>query len=113
MNQTFNDASKAHINRDDEGIARDVLHVEEPCVSTARTPQLAAQEYLEKFSETLRITAEEQRHLGLPLETRHIEAPVEYRYLQENKQFDMTTVAFSQTRLGLPVREAGLAVQMR
>src|SRR5215831_19097346 len=112
MVQEFNDSSKVHINRDDTGLPRDVLHVEEPYVSVAKTPQLAAQEYLEKFHDVLGIATEELKHPGHAAEMRPIESPVEYRFLDEKTQFDMTTVTFSQTCLGLPVWHAGVAIQI-
>jgi hypothetical protein len=47
MFHEFNDDLRVHIDRDNEGVARNVLHVEEPYLSSARTAQLAAREYLE------------------------------------------------------------------
>jgi hypothetical protein len=110
MQHEFHETSKAHIDRDDDGVARSVMHVEEPYQSKARTAQLAAHEYLERFRETLGIQAEELKNLSLPPETKPTEDRVEYRFLEEKTQFDMTTVVYSQTYFGLPVWEAGLAV---
>src|SRR5215813_6003149 len=42
MYQEFNEAHKVHVNRDDKGVARELLHTEEHFVSQAHTPQLAA-----------------------------------------------------------------------
>ena len=110
MQHEFHETSKAHIDRDDDGVARSVMHVEEPYLSKARTAQLAAHEYLERFRETLGIQADELKNLSLPPETKPTEDRVEYRFLEEKTQFDMTTVVYSQTYFGLPVWEAGLAV---
>ena len=55
MQHEFDEGLKAHINRDEDGVVRNVLHIEEPFLSRARTPQLAAQEYLEKFRTALGI----------------------------------------------------------
>jgi len=113
MVHEFDDSNAVHVHRDQQGIARDLLHTDEPYVSSARTPQLAAQEYLEKFGPMLSISHEQLRHLGLQPEPEPIDAPVEYRFLDEKVQFDTTTLVFSQTCLGLPIREAGLAIHMR
>jgi zinc metalloprotease ZmpB len=112
MSQEFNETVKAHINRDDSGVVRDLLHMEEPFTSTARTAQLAAREYLEKYGSLAGVAAHQLRSLDRHPEERPVEVEVEYRLLAEKTQFDTTTVIFTQTCLGLPVWEAGVAVHM-
>ncbi len=102
-----------YVNRDDRGVVRDLLHADEPYRATAHTPQLAAQEYLEKFGARFGIGHEQLQHLGMSPEATPIEAPVEYRFLDEKVSFDTITLVYSQTCLGLPIREAGLAIHMR
>lgn len=113
MSHEFDDRSAVHVHRDIEGVARDLLHIEEPYISTAGTPQLAAREYLDKFGPLLGIAHEQLDHLGLAPEAAPIDARVEYRFLDEKVQFDTIALVFSQTCLGLPVREAGLTIHMR
>jgi hypothetical protein len=113
MSQEFDRTAGLHLDRDDQGIGRHLLHVEELYVSKAHTPQLAAREYLEKFGPMLGITAQELKKAGESTERRPIDAQVEYRFLAEKPLFDMVTVVLSQACLGLPVWEAGVAVQMR
>ena len=113
MGQEFDDRASVHVHRDDEGVARDLIHVDEPYMSSARAPQLAALEYLEKFGPMLGVAREQLEHLALAPEAEPIDASVEYRFLDEKVQFDSTTLVFSQTCLGLPIREAGLAIHMR
>jgi len=113
MPHEFNEAASVHMNRDDSGVVRDLLHIEEPFVSRARTPQLAAREYLEKFGGLLGISADQLQNFGLHPEARPVEAKVEYRLLDEKTQFDTTTVIFSQTCFGLPVWEAAVAVHLQ
>jgi zinc metalloprotease ZmpB len=107
MAHEFDDRNAVHVHRDHDGIARDLLHTDEPNMSSARTPQLAAHEYLEKFGPMLGIAHDQLRHLGLPPELDPIDTPVEFRFLDEKVQFDTTTPVFSQTCLGLLIREAG------
>jgi len=111
--QEFDELSKALVDRDDNGIVRGVLHVEQFYQSVARSPQLAAHEYLEKFADLLGLKDTELRALGASPELAPSTEGVEYRLWAEKTQFDTTTVTFSQTCLGLPVWEAGLAVQMK
>ncbi len=112
MHQQYDESAKVHLDRDATGVARNLLHVDEVFVSSARTAQLAAREYLEKFGPTLGLKLDELNHIGLRPERRPTDVGVEYRFLQETSQFDATTVTFSQTCLGLPVWEAGLAVHI-
>jgi hypothetical protein len=110
--QEYNESARAHVDRDDLGNVRGILHVEELYGSAARTPQLAAQEYLEKFAGLLGLKDSELRSLGLSAESAPSADGLEYRLWAEKTQFDTTTVTFSQSYFGLPVWEAGLAVQM-
>jgi zinc metalloprotease ZmpB len=113
MIQEFNAESKVHINRDDGGISRDLMHLDEPYVSNSRTPLMAASEYLHKFAPLLGLREDELNNLGLSPEQRPSDAHEEYRFLEEKHQFDSSTVVFSQTYFGLPVYGAGIAVHVR
>jgi hypothetical protein len=113
MSEEFNESANAHVNRDQDGVVRDVLHLEGPYLASAPTGQLAAQEYLRQFHELLGIPLDELRSLSLAPAERPEPLNVEYRFLTEKAQFDTTVVTFSQTCLGLPVWEAGVSVQMR
>jgi zinc metalloprotease ZmpB len=111
--QEYNDLAKAHVDRDDNGVVRGVLHVEQFYASAARTPLLAAQDYLEHFAGLLGLRDTELRSLALSVESTPTDDGVEYRLWAEKSQFDTTTVTFSQSYFGLPIWEAGLAVQMK
>lgn len=113
MSHEFDDRDRVHAHRDGQGVVRDLLHIEEPFISTGGTPQLAAREYLDKFGPLLGIAHEQLGNLGLAPEAAPIDAPVEYRFLDEKVQFDTVALVFSQTCLGLPIREAGLTLHMR
>ena len=113
MSQEFDSNAKAYVTRDAQGTARDVLHVEEPFRSTARTALLAAREYLDKHGAVLGIAPSELANFSTAAATVPQAAGVEYRFSQEKPQFDMTTVVFEQTYLGLPVWQAGIAVHMQ
>ncbi len=113
MAHEFDAAAQVHVNRDASGAARDLLNAEQFFVSGARTAQLAAREYLEKYGAMLGIVPEELAQMGLHPERRPAQRGIEYRFLSEVTQFDTTTVTFAQTALGLPVWEAGLALSMK
>lgn len=113
MHQEFNEANKVHINRDDKGNAKDLIHNEDRFVSQANTPQQAATEYLSKYGGLLGITSEETGNLTLAAEKEVGDSTSELRLDKEMRQFDTTTVAYQQTHFGLPVWHAGVTVHMK
>jgi hypothetical protein len=113
MPAEFDESVNAHVNRDQDGVVRDVLHLEGPYLASAPTAQLAAQEYLRQYHELFGISLDELNSLSLAPAERPEPVDVEYRFLTEKAQFDTTVVTFSQTCLGLPVWEAGVSVQLR
>jgi zinc metalloprotease ZmpB len=112
MEQEFNAGRNVYLDRDPHGAVRQLRHLDAPFLSNANTPQLVASEYLHSFGDLLQLPATELDHLGLPPSPQPEDVGVELRYLGEKHQFDTATVAYHQTALGLPVFEAGLAVQM-
>src|SRR5689334_19412258 len=113
MDQEFDSARNVYLDRDKAGLVRQLRHLHAPFVSQARTPQLVAADYLHTFGDLLQVPASELGNLGLS-PSRHPEnVGVELRYLSQSVQFDTATVAYNQTALGLPVFQAGVAVQMK
>jgi zinc metalloprotease ZmpB len=102
-----------YLDRDHRGVVRQLRHLDAPFASQAPTPQLVAAEYLHRFGDLLELPADELTNLGLAPLAEPEEIGTEFRYLAEKQQFDTATVAYNQTALGLPVFEAGVAVQMR
>ena len=113
MNQEFDDVGNVHVNRDDKGVTRDLLHTDEPFVSTAPTPQLAAEEYLAKFGGLLGLAPAETTNMSLARSAKATESGDELRFASEKSQFDATTVMYQQTRFGLPVWHGGVAIHMK
>jgi hypothetical protein len=113
MEQEFNAGRNVYLDRDQLGIVRQLRHIDAPFESLARTPQLAAAEYLHRFGDLLELPASALDNLGLSPAPLPEDADVEFRYLLDKQQFDTATVAYNQTVLGLPVFEAGVAVQMK
>src|SRR6266404_375470 len=109
MNQEFNIARNVYLDRDEQGVVRQLLHIHAPVAIQAGTPQLAAADYLHQFGELLGLTPTELANLSLTPSTNVQNASVEYRFLEEKRQFDSATVAYYQTDLGLPVWQAGVA----
>lgn len=99
--------------RDDRGAVQELVHFGRPFVARAQLPQLAAREYLESYGRYYDIRPEELGNLGAEPEPEPVDAGVEYRFLEQKTQFDMTTVGYQQTYLGLPVWRAGLSVQIK
>lgn len=113
MEQLFDENASVQVTRDADGTVRDLLHVDEPFISTASSPLLAARDYLAKLGAVLGISDAQLTHFSLAPESTPTRDGVEYRFSQEKPQFDTTTVVFEQTYFGLPVWEAGVAVHMR
>jgi hypothetical protein len=113
MEQEFRTDRNVYLDKDRFGKVRQLRHIDAPFVSGARTPQLAASEYLHQFADLLELQPSALDHLGSIASTRPENIGVELRYLSESQQFDTATVAYNQTALGLPVFEAGVAVQMK
>ena len=113
MFQEFNKAKKVHVNRDDKGVVRDLLHTDAPFVSDAPTPQLAADQYLSQYGDLLGIASEETNNLTKARDANATDDGRELRFHSEKQQFDMTTVAYQQTRFGLPVWHGGVSIQMK
>ena len=113
MDQEFDVARNVYLDRDHEGTVLALRHLDAPFATTARTPQLAAADYLHDFADLLQITPAALDNLGESPAPTPQPVGVEFRYLTEKSQFDTTTVAYQQTALGLPVFQAGVAVQMK
>src|SRR5215831_12520695 len=113
MHQQFNKTNNVHINRDDKGIVRELLHADKPFTSQANTAQLAAAEYLSKYGGLLGIKSDETKKLSLSHEGDVVNAGNELRFCSEKRQFDMTTVTYQQTYFGLPVWHGGVSIHMR
>jgi zinc metalloprotease ZmpB len=111
--QELNKAHNVLVNRDDKGIARELLHAEEPFVTQAPTAQLAAAEYLSKYGDLLGIKSGETNNLSISREAAMTPAESELRFDSEKKLFDTTTVTYQQTYFGLPVWHGGVSVHLK
>ncbi|MFZ3360014.1 MAG: hypothetical protein WA177_14745, partial [Xanthobacteraceae bacterium] len=81
--------------------------------TTASTPRLAAKDYLRRYGQTFGVRRQHLKNLLQPVRHRPTDADVEYRLEAEKRQFDLSTVVFHQTYLGLPIWEAGLSVTIK
>ena len=113
MSQELNTARNVYLDLDEAGVVRGLLHFNAPVESAATTPQLVAAGYLDDFADLLGVDSSQLQNLGLtPGKTVSGEG-VEYRFLQEKQSEGVTTVAYQQTVLSLPIWEAGIAVQIQ
>src|SRR5579871_2263163 len=113
MYQEFDRAHKVHINRDDRGVPRELLHFDEQVVSEAPTAQLAAKDYLARYGNLLGVGAGEMSNLALTAAAEPSSAGGELRFDAEKHHMDMTTVVYRQTHFGLPVWHGGVAIHMK
>jgi zinc metalloprotease ZmpB len=113
VSQELDTARNVYLDVDSQGVVRGLLHINAPVESAAATPQLVAAEYLESFRDLLGLEASELAQLGLPPGTQITPDGVEYRFLREKQHEGVTTVAYQQTALSLPIWEAGLAIQIQ
>ena len=113
MYQEFEESKNVHVNRDDNKVVRELLHIEEPFISQARTAQLAAAEYLKEYGELLGIKSGEMNNMSLSHEKNMIDAGSELRFHSEKRLFDMTTIPYQQTHFGLPVWHGGVSIHMK
>ncbi len=113
MSQELDVSRNVYVDIDSAGVVRGLLHFNEPFASAAPTPQLVATDYLESFSDLLGLEAAQLAQLGLSPGTTITKDGVEYRFLLEKQQEGITTVAYQQTALSLPIWQAGLAVQIQ
>jgi hypothetical protein len=113
MQQEFIANRNVYLDRDPSGAVRQLRHIDAPVISQAHTPQLVASEYLHSYRDLLELPNTELASLGLAPSSQPEEVGVELRYLGQSQQFDTATVAYHQTVLGLPIFQAGLAVQMK
>lgn len=113
MYQEFDSTNQVQINRDDKGVARELLHTDEHVTSQARTAQLAAADYLDRYGHLLGLQSGETDNLSLAPQNDAGDWGAELRFKTEKQNFDMTTVLYEQTRFGLPVWHGGVAVHMK
>lgn len=113
MYQEFDHTHKVHINRDDHGVPRELLHFDEQVVSEAPTAQLAAKDYLSRYGNLLGVGAGETNNLALTAQPEPTDAGGELRFDAEKRHMNMTTVVYRQTHFGLPVWHGGIAIHMK
>src|SRR3954447_21008578 len=109
----FDKELNAHILRDTRASVHAILHLQEPFPASGATARDGAEEYLRAHAATLGINDSELTNLHLFPDDAPSGTDVEYRFLSEKRQFDVTTVTFQQTKSGLPVWKAGIAVHLK
>ncbi len=113
MYEEFDGRTRTKIVRDADGIVRVLSHTDGHVAVKAATPQLAANDYLKCYGHLFGLKQQHLKNLTRTVVQDPTGAPVDYRFLREKSQFDVTTVAFDQTRFGLAVWEAGISVTMK
>ena len=110
------DPTRKHIKMvaDKQGFVRVLSHVGKYVpAKKGRDPRSAARDYLQDYGDLLGVRRQHLKKLLHPIEDELTTAGTEYRFADKKSQFDLTTVAFHQTRFGLPVWEAGISVTVK
>jgi len=113
MHQELDPDSGALVGRDSDGIVREVLHVGAPIQTGAATPQVAAARYLDEHGRLIGVGDDQLQHLASAPESAPSREGEELRFEAENRQFDIVTVTYHQAIFGLPVWQAGVAVDLK
>jgi zinc metalloprotease ZmpB len=114
MFQEFSKARKVYINRDAQGVARELLHFDSPVAIQAASSNLIAAEYLRMYGDLFGITPAQLNNVGSRPSQTLTDDSVEYRLLKELSTSERTTtVALDQTDFGIPVWHAGVGVNIR
>jgi zinc metalloprotease ZmpB len=113
MNQEFDHARNVYLDRDADGIGRQLSHAHAPVVIEGATVRHVVAAYLRRFGELLGLTSDQFKNLDSSPSKTIEDTGVEYRFLDEKQQFDTVAIAFSQTDFGLPVWRAGIAVHVK
>src|SRR6202051_236502 len=113
MYEEFDGRTRTKIVRDADGVARVLPHADRHVAVKAATPQAAAGAYLSRYGRLFGLKQQHLKNLDRGVAQDPTGAPIDYRFLREKSQFDVTTVAFDQTRFGLAVWEAGISVTMK
>ena len=113
MYEEFDGRTRTKIVRDADGVARVLSHADRHVAVKAATPQAAAGAYLSRYGRLFGLKQQHLKNLNRGVVQDPTGAAVDYRFLREKSQFDVTTVAFDQTRFGLAVWEAGISVTLK
>jgi zinc metalloprotease ZmpB len=113
MINEFNAEVNGYLLKDEAGNLQSITHFDEPYVCSAASPQLAAAEYLAKFSDKYGIGNAELTNLDRSADRDLADNKLELRFEAQKDMFDTSTVSYQQTFNGLPIWGAGVTVQIR
>jgi len=114
MKSRYDPSLKAHLTLDDNEKVRQIRHSKEYFLSEHNIPRLAADDYLNKMAEPLRIPKEELKNLNKKVsffDPR--EQGIEYHLSEEKHLFDSITVGYYQTYHNVPVWRRGISVKIK
>jgi zinc metalloprotease ZmpB len=114
MKSRYDPNLKAHLTLDDNEKVRQIRHSQEYFLSEHNNPRLAADDYLNKMAEPLRISKEELKNVNKKvsfLDPR--EQGIEYHLSEEKHLFDSITIGYYQTYNNVPVWRSGISVKIK
>src|ERR1043165_1951468 len=110
----FDNETGAEITRDEQSVVRSIVYSQQPKMLVGgKTAHAAAENYLRTHGSVLGLDKSQLTALGHPSQAHLIDRGVEYRFAEEKTHFNMSTVVFEQTYLGLPIWQAGIAVHVK
>ena len=113
MNTQFDSQLGGFAIKDKSGRVRELLHIQKPFTAQVATPQALSTTYIQAMSPRFAIKQDEIKNLNLPPDDKITKAGIEYRFIKEKQIMDISTLVYVQTYAGIPVWQAGLAVQMK
>ncbi len=113
MYQNYLPSIDAHVIVDKDNKIREISHRDKPIKIQQPTVQLVAQRYIQQHQQVLNILPTQIQQLSLPPEIQPVDKGIEYRLLDEKQFFSMSTAAYQQTYLGLPVWGKGISLNIK
>ncbi|RYF61132.1 MAG: hypothetical protein EOO39_31765, partial [Cytophagaceae bacterium] len=113
MHQAMQPGKQTLLTLDTAGIVRDMNHSEEPVQVAGNSAREVADAYLQRQTDQFMVQPASMQSLSREVALAPEEEAAGLRFTSEKSQFDITTVGYQQTYFGLPVWNAGVAVQVK
>ena len=113
VHQAIQAGQQTLLTLDTAGVVRDMNHSEQPVQLTGDSAREVADAYLQQQTDQFMVQPAALTNLSKSVAPAPEEEAAGFRFTNEKSQFDITTVGYQQTYFGLPVWNAGVAVQVK